>query len=698
MSTRRGNRRTPSGVSHEDAAPGGGSGPNEPDTQLLPGEEEIVFNDGDDLAAPVGDDSNNTGNDGEDEDADEAEVGDDTSQGSSTYSLTAERPDLTNYIDLTDPDGLCLVKMGRKVDGRVISCVCGKPRATCGRSTHQDKQTVDGGSLRGPPGFYSAIFHRGSTTQGDGRLDHPSYSAEEVQAFREATEREREEVTQHFSPSNSPTDEGAPSRDPTVQWGSTSEAPPPEVDEHPSGEPDVMEGPTVPPQVPADPSGGWFCVTQPSGQRVATNSPSKVMEWQSLGGKLTKLVPTRKDAHQWIQEWVPPIAAPQGPLFGNPPDGPARGVPPTPMRRQDPQIIPVDDDSPPNGPSRYSDPFGKILTMIGKVPPGPDVSTGTTLIFGEDPADTLGMDKLLLPPHLEDGETRSEFYDLAMDVANLPGGYRLTDDDDFGSTELLARAFGRQRNTFYRSWRKSTHNSIARVASKKELLQFVHDVEKTVTRQKKSQDHRMRDYLLSCRVPTEVVTMYLHSGPLPRLINDTFRFYLGLLETLRSACWEMDTSTWKDGYVDQMIRHHASELGQIRETASNYRMHLLETYVYLRNAHKEKYQDPSFTRSLLYSVAKSRTDPTEPSKVVLSPTPLSTGPKRCPHCRRAGIHSGDKKEDCPLACLPAKRAQSALSGLNKAQCKAVSKTIKDSFTANPSGNAEEIIASARAEV
>ena len=66
----------------------------------------------------------------------------------------------------------------------------------------------------------------------------------------------------------------------------------------------------------------------------------------------------------------------------------------------------------------------------------------------------------------------------------------------------------------------------------------------------------------------------MQSGMLPRLIQDTFRFFLGLLETLRSSYWEMSDAVWKDGYVDQMIRHHALELGQIRSTAADYRMHL----------------------------------------------------------------------------------------------------------------------------
>ena len=63
----------------------------------------------------------------------------------------------------------------------------------------------------------------------------------------------------------------------------------------------------------------------------------------------------------------------------------------------------------------------------------------------------------------------------------------------------------------------------------------------------------MRNYLLTCWIPPEAVALYLHSGLLPWIIQDTFWFCLNLLETLRTAQWEVDSTTWKDGYVDQMV-------------------------------------------------------------------------------------------------------------------------------------------------
>ena len=262
---------------------------------------------------------------------------------------------------------------------------------------------------------------------------------------------------------------------------------------------------------------------------------------------------------------------------------------------------------------------------------------------------------------------------------------------------MLARAFGRQRNTYYRNWRRTTSNALGRVTSKKELLQFVRDVEKAAVRTRTAQDHRMRNCLLACRLPTEVIALHLQSGLLPRVVQETFRFCMSLLELVRSSQWELDTPVWKDSCVDQMIRHHATELGQIRLTSTDYRMHLLETYVYLRNSNKEKYQDPSFTRALLYSVARGTTTPPSDDHAHSDPTGAQAA-TRCKHCRRNGLHSGTTKEDCTLSGLTARKAQAAVANLNKTQAQAAARAIKDALSGNPQGNVDDIVATAQASV
>ena len=90
------------------------------------------------------------------------------------------------------------------------------------------------------------------------------------------------------------------------------------------------------------------------------------------------------------------------------------------------------------------------------------------------------MDGLLLPPTLQDGEACQEFCKLAMDVTSSPGEYHFSDDNEHGSADFLAQAFGRTPMRHFCNWRKVTNNTLGWIASMKELLQFVKDVEKAV--------------------------------------------------------------------------------------------------------------------------------------------------------------------------------------------------------------------------
>jgi len=445
---------------------------------------------------------------------------------------------------------------------------------------------------------------------------------------------------------------------------------------------------------PAPPTEVWYCMTRPNTQRVATHSSDTMFQWQTEGARLVWIAQTREEAAAWVSAWTPPNpgrAPRREPTVQRAPVTlPSARVDPN-QWSLDPTGVPFTPDEPPQ------DPRLSLLDKASRFSVGPDPSVGTSLIFGIDPADVDKMDDLLLPPQVGDVEARQEFYDLAMDVASLPGGYRVTDDDDYGSTELLARAFGKTRSAPYRNWRKVTANALSRVGSRKELMQFVSDVEKAVVRHRKAQEHRMRTFLLACRLPSDVVALYLRSGLLPRVIQETYTFYIRLLETLRSAQWEISSPVWKDSYVDHMVRHHASEMGQIRLTASDYRMHLLETYVYLRNAHKDKYQDPSFTRHLLYSVARGPSGDSE-DQTGSGGKDNSSGTPRCQHCRRNGLHSGQTKDDCPLKALSARKAQQAVANLNKKQAKAVMKAIKDKLSDTPNANIDSVIEDARSGV
>ena len=208
----------------------------------------------------------------------------------------------------------------------------------------------------------------------------------------------------------------------------------------------------------------------------------------------------------------------------------------------------------------------------------------------------------------------------------------------------------------------------------------------------------MRKFLHTCGHEAYIGDLYVTNGPLPLLIEQTYQHYLTLLNTLRSAVFDFPSNSWKGTYTERMVKHHATEMGHIRATAADYRMFVLETYIYLRNARREKFQDPSFMRALMDQMGRTGTiSPEEHAVGPPSPggTPSAT---RCAHCRRNGLHSGTDKASCTLKSLSKSKAQQALQGLNKAQAKKVAKAVAAALALDPATNVDEVISVARADV
>ena len=621
----------------------------------------------------------------------------DSSRASSTVSEAVEDIPLGDLVDLTDPSKSCLVRMHKRVGNRQIPCICGNHPSACTLRNHEVKRASGNPTLLGMPGFYVEYVSPDGTRTGAGRTDMRFYQASEIAFARDRLASERAAVVHELDvdtdeESHRPTPSSAaadpvltrpgtrstlvgfaePLEEPTVV--DLRSAPTPQVRNSASGHKDVViEGP------PAAPLGTpplWNCLVSPDGRRVATNSIEKVLDFQTKRYELRKAVATYSEAKLWCHE--PPTATTsKPPLLPSGTASSGRAVPPA--------TASVGTRS-----SSATSPQTSLLARISQMSVGRDPSEATQLIHGISPSDEANMDDFLLPPGLTDPDAKADFYDLAMDVTSLPGGYRLNDDDDLTNNEALLAAIGKGRNTHFRSWRRNSHNQLAKIASKEELLRFVSDVEKTVTRTRTAQNQRMRKYLYACSHDSTFVELYVTSGPLPRLIEDTYRSFLALLEALRSAMFEFPEDAWKGSYIHRMLQHHSKELGHIRATSSDYRMHLLETYVYLRNSHKEKFQDPSFVRSLLYNLGKEHTG--EPAREL-----AGDSPNRCSHCRRSGTHKGTTKESCPLRLLSRTKAASAVEGLNKAEVKKVMKLITSAMSGNSDANVDEVISSARAE-
>ena len=629
---------------------------------------------------------------------------DDSSRASSNVSEAAEDIPLADLVDLSDRSKVCLVRMHKRVGNVQIPCVCGLDPSVCSIRNHSSKRESNNPTVLGMPGFYVEYVSPDGTRTGAGRADMRFYSAEEVEFARARLQSERTQVEQDvqeeddaesLAPSapsvapsaafSTPRHRGAmvgfsePLVEPSLP--STRSDPTPKTrNPLPKKVSNVVEGPSPVP-LPSDPN-LWYCFVQTDGRRIATDSTKKVLEFQGLGYDLRLVVPTREEAVRWCHE--SPAGVPNVPV-------PGPGIVSGPNLKT--TLTPNGSMAPPARSGPTVKPQDALLSRIAQMSVGKDPSESTQHVYGISPADEVKMDDFLLPPGLTDPDSKADFYDLAMDVASLPGGYRLNDDDDLTNNEALLAAIGKGRNNHFRSWRRNAHNQLGKIASKEDLLKFVTDVERTVIRTRTAQNQRMRKFLYACSHDSTFVELYVSSGPLPRLVEDTYRAFLALLEALRSAMFEFHEDSWKGSYIQRMLHHHSRELGHIRATSSDYRMHLLETYVYLRNSQKEKFQDPSFVRSLMYTIGKERT--TEGGG---DSGEAGEQPTRCSHCRRNGTHKGTTKESCPLKMLSRAKATSAVNNLSKQNAKKVTKAIASAMEENPDGNVDEVISAARAEI
>ena len=633
---------------------------------------------------PFGDNGLPSDDDGDDRNSLDYFDADDRSRTSSAFSDAEEEVTSDRLVHLAAHH--CRVRMTKREGPRQVRAVCGLLSSECSRRSHGSKRDSGDPLLRGPTGFYVAYVNPEGVRSTDGRADERVYTPDEYSALRARELTERELVRETAGE-----DEGEPAPPPLNpagryqtprrtaavnfdlpqdQGGLAPTAPTPQVANRsvPTGD-DIILGPSPPTASPSL----WFCLENTDGQRAATTSADRSMELQDSAWVLHKTVRSKAEATDWCNRPRTKTSAGQPPidLTGTSP-GTSVAVPPP--------SVPTTS----NGHTR-------LLQRISQIATGRDPSEGSQLIHGIIPAHESAMDEFLLPPGLTDPDSRSDFYDLAMDVPSLPGGYKQTDNDDLTNNEAFIAAISKGRNTNFRAWRRPTFNALGRIASKGELLRFVSDVEKTVLRTRLAQQNRMRKFLFSCCHDTTLVELYVVSGPLPHLMEQTYLHFLALLNILRSAAFEFHMDTWKGSYVERMTSHHATELGHIRQTASDYRMHLLETYVYLRNSRKEKFQDPSFMRTLVHHFGTRST----PSESMGGPAGSTEDQKRCGHCRRSGFHSGISRDDCPLKPLSRSKASDAVRGLTKTQAKKVYKAVKDAYAADPSADLDQVVADAR---
>ena len=258
---------------------------------------------------------------------------------------------MDTLLDLSDPDAYCMVIMSRQENGRMVSCVCGRPSGGCTRTRHSAKREAGVRGTIGQAGYYHPMAETQGRSGVDGRLDMRWFTVDEVAAIRQRQQEEQAaaEAELDAREGNDSTTDGTDRQGSGSFGGVTFHG---ETQSDTSGTSSGIthtrqaarsQASTDPSGRGRDPSGNssmgstrtatggvgsgrglpgnqgevWYCMTRPSTQRVATADPNTMFQWQAEGAQLSHVVSSRAEAQAWIAAWRPPSVPVRSPnLFG----------------------------------------------------------------------------------------------------------------------------------------------------------------------------------------------------------------------------------------------------------------------------------------------------------------------------------------------------------------------------------------------
>jgi len=223
-------------------------------------------------------------------------------------------------------------------------------------------------------------------------------------------------------------------------------------------------------------------------------------------------------------------------------------------------------------------------------------------------ADTEAMDEALCPPGLA-YDDRECLFEQMIDVGALPGTYRRGDSNEDSGVSADMQMFatvamrswgGKGRgngNASNLTWSSPSKNALDKIKGLEDLERMIGKVATIQERLFTGQGQRVARFLHRRRFLQDDIESYLQNGLLPLIIVRTFRSYTELLAAARLEAYQ-STYGWKGSLAKAMITYHAEKLGDIRAYAADWRDCLLETYVHLRDAEKNKFFAESMTRML----------------------------------------------------------------------------------------------------
>lgn len=147
-----------------------------------------------------------------------------------------------------------------------------------------------------------------------------------------------------------------------------------------------------------------------------------------------------------------------------------------------------------------------------------------------------------------------------------------------------------------------------------------------------------------------------------------------------------------------MLQHWANKLANTRKRAVDYRDHVIESYIVLRDADKKKFQDESFHRLMWkrFELLEANFAANGPGNARNPNANPPTGNPRCGHCKH---RIGHETPACPLHEYKSIHASNLLKDLvGKTKCLKAISVFKGLVNANDAETAiTAAIANARAQ-
>ena len=316
-------------------------------------------------------------------------------------------------------------------------------------------------------------------------------------------------------------------------------------------------------------------------------------------------------------------------------------------------------------------------------------------ISGEDPSKgdkekIYGMDiddkellKATVPPGLS-SKVIDKIYDSAVDVVSLPGMYQAIDYSGMDEAERLSTVMGVALGRDSRVkgdalWRAINRNALGAVRNRKDFLALVDKVVESKDAAMTRQGESMTMALRQCGLPSKEIKDYLKMGGLPRLIQDTFTYYMELLMMIQRMAVS-STTPWNDSQAGAMTQFHSSKLGNLRTSAAQRRSFILSVYVYLRDARAHKFNDVSMMSRFWKALESDTNKPALARGAEAEGKPLKE-PSTCSHCRCPAMHVHLRREmvrnKCPFKEQDSSLARKAAPILLKMKLEQPSASIPD---------------------